>query len=94
MGSIRCLYRVLSKNFTAPCERAEKLIVEVVSIRDHDDRRVPHLWMEHELPGEERHREALAAPCVCQTTPPCFLPSGFDAATTLSIARWVAWNWW
>ena len=50
-------------------ECAEKLVVEIVAVGEHDDRRILHLRMRHQPPGVKRHRQRFARPCVCQTTP-------------------------
>ena len=41
-------------------ERAEQLVVEVVAVGQHDDRRVLHRRVQDDAPGVERHRQALA----------------------------------
>ena len=41
-------------------ERAEQLVVEVVAVGEHDERRVLHRRVQDHAPGVERHRQALA----------------------------------
>ena len=55
------LHRLLPQQLVAVGERAEELVVEVVAVGEHDQRRVRHLRLLHELAGVEGHREALAA---------------------------------
>jgi hypothetical protein len=45
----------------AALELAEKLVVEVVAVGQHHQRRVLHRRMPHHAGGEEQHGETLAA---------------------------------
>src|SRR5207249_7578475 len=60
IGTVDGLHRRLTQQITTSSERAEKLIVEVVAIGNHDDRRVLHLGMQDHTPRIEGHRQALA----------------------------------
>ena len=54
------LLRRLAQQVLAHAERAEKLVVEVVAVGEHDERRVFHRGVLDDLPGVERHEQALA----------------------------------
>ena len=55
------LHRRLPQDLVAPLELAEKLVVQVVAVRQHHQRRVLHGRMPHDLPRVEQHGKALAA---------------------------------
>ena len=46
----------------ASLELAEQLIVEIIPIREHHERRILHCRMAHDPGGIEQHGKALAAP--------------------------------
>src|SRR5690606_33957647 len=50
----------LAQQILAARESAEKLIVEVVAVGEHDDRGVLHRRLADDPPGVESHRQALA----------------------------------
>ena len=60
VGAVGGLHRRLPQQVAAAGERAEELVVEVVAVGDHDDRRVRHPRVEDDPPRVERHRQALA----------------------------------
>ena len=60
VGAAPSLRRRLPQQVPAAGERAEELVVEVVAIRQHDDRRVLHRRLADDPPGVERHGQALA----------------------------------
>src|SRR2546428_500057 len=45
------LYRLLTQQVPAACESGEQLVVEVVAVGDHDDRRVFHRRVQDQPPG-------------------------------------------
>ena len=55
------LHRRLAEDVRAALELAEKLVVEIVAVRQHDERRVLHRRVPHHARGEEEHGETLAA---------------------------------
>jgi len=55
-----CLHRLLPQQFVAACESPKELIVQIVAVGDHDQRRVLHRWMQYDPSGIERHRQTLA----------------------------------
>ena len=62
VGTAAGLGRGLPQQVLAAGERAEKLVVEVVAIRQHDDRRVLHPRLADDSAGKEGHGQALARP--------------------------------
>ena len=54
------LHRRLAEDVRAALELAEKLIVEIVSVGQHHQRRVLHRRMPHHAHAEEEHGETLA----------------------------------
>ena len=54
------LHGLLPQQLMAAGERAEELVVQVVPVGDDDQRRILHRRMQHDPPGVERHRQALA----------------------------------
>src|SRR5690606_7646105 len=54
------LNRRLAQKLPAAGEGAEELVVEVVAVGEHDDRRVLHHRLADDAAGVERHRQALA----------------------------------
>ena len=69
VGAALGLDRASAQQFRAAGERAEQLVVEVVAVGEDDQCRILHAGCRIDRPGVEGHREALARPCVCQTTP-------------------------
>jgi hypothetical protein len=57
----RGLHGRLAEDVRAALELAEKLIVEVVAVGQHDERRVLHRGLADHAGGEEEHRKTLAA---------------------------------
>ena len=55
------LRRRLAEDFRAALELAEKLVVEIVAVGQHHQRRVLHGRMPHHARGEEEHGETLPA---------------------------------
>jgi hypothetical protein len=55
------LHGRLAEDVRAALELAEKLIVEIVAVGHHHQRRVLHRRMPHHARGEEEHGETLAA---------------------------------
>ena len=51
---------ILAQQRVAAAEGAEELVVHVIPAGDDDQARVLHRRLEHDPPGVERHREALA----------------------------------
>src|SRR5690606_806065 len=45
---ILCLHRCLTENLVTALKLAEQLIIKIVSIRQHDERRVLHSRMSHD----------------------------------------------
>ena len=80
------LNRDLTKDFVAALELAEKLVVEVVAVSQHHQRRVLHRRVAHDAGRIEEHGKALAAalgvpdharPAVARRSPglpPCIRP--------------------
>jgi hypothetical protein len=60
VGSAFGLHRRLAQEVLAAREGAEELIVEVVAVGEHDQRRVLHRRLAHDPAGIERHGQALA----------------------------------
>jgi hypothetical protein len=60
VGAVVGLYRRLPQQVAAAGEGAEELVVEVVAVRDDDDRRVRHGRVQDDPAGVEGHRQALA----------------------------------
>lgn len=54
-------HRCLAEDVRAVLELAEKLVVEIVSLGQHHQRRVLHRRMPHHARGKEEHGETLAA---------------------------------
>src|SRR4030042_1960610 len=54
------LNRRLTQRFVATGKRSEELIVKIVAICDHDNRRILHGWMKNQPSSVEQHRETLA----------------------------------
>jgi len=54
------LDRALAQQALGHREGAEELVVEIVAVGEHDDRRVLHARVEDQLPRVEDHRQALA----------------------------------
>src|SRR6266853_948522 len=54
------LLRFLSQQLATTRERAEQLVVQIIPVGEHDERRVFHRWMHDKPPGIERHRQRLA----------------------------------
>jgi len=59
VGAAFSLYRRLAQEFFAAREGAEKLIVEIVSVGENDERRICHLRFKDHSTGIERHRETF-----------------------------------
>ena len=55
------LHRRLAEDVRAALELTEKLVVQVVAVGQHHQRRVLHRRMPHHAGGEEEHGETLAA---------------------------------
>jgi len=55
------LHGRLAEDVRAALELAEKLIVEIVAVGQHHQRRVLHRRMPHHAGSEEEHGETLAA---------------------------------
>src|SRR5713101_7833432 len=53
------LHRLLTQQLVAPRERSEELIIQIVSIREHNDSRVLHLRLKDEPSRIEDHRQRL-----------------------------------
>ena len=62
VGAALRLQRRQPEQVGAAREGGEQLIVEIVAIRQHDDRRIRHRQVVHDAAGVERHRQALARP--------------------------------
>ena len=60
VGTALGLGRRLPQQVLAAGERPEELVVEVVSVRQHDDRRVLHRRLADDPSGVEGHGQALA----------------------------------
>src|SRR5690606_19989435 len=58
---ILCLNRCLTENLVTTLKLTEQLIIEIVAIRQHDERRVLHSRMSYDAGCVEQHREALPA---------------------------------
>src|SRR5207253_2930662 len=54
------LHRRLAQEILAAREGAEKLLVEVVAVGEHDDGRVLHRQLADDASGVEGHRQSLA----------------------------------
>ncbi len=54
------LHRRLAQQVLAARERAEELVIEIVAVGEHDDRRILHRWLADDAARVERHRQALA----------------------------------
>ena len=63
-------------------EGGEQLIVEIVAVREHDDRGILHRQVAHDAAGVERHRQALARPLG--------VPDHADAPVAADAARLAA----
>jgi hypothetical protein len=62
MGTALGLGRRLPQQVLAARKRAEELVIEVVPVGQHDDRRVLHRRFAHDPASVERHGQALARP--------------------------------
>ena len=60
MLAVLGLLRRLAQQVLAKAERAEQLVVEVVAVGQHDERRVRHRRVLDDLAGVECHQQALA----------------------------------
>src|SRR5574338_273989 len=60
MGAVLRLYRRLAEQLLTSRERTEELIVEVVTVGEHDHCRVFHRRLADYATRIERHRQALA----------------------------------
>ena len=60
IGAVGGLHRRLAQQVAAAREGAEELVVEVVAVGEHDDRRVLHRRVQDHAAGIEGHRQALA----------------------------------
>ena len=60
VGPARRLYGWLSQQIGTPRESGEKLVVEIVAVRQHDDGWVSHRKFTDDAPSVEGHREALS----------------------------------
>ena len=60
VGAVGGLHRRLAQQVAAAREGAEELVVEVVAVGEHDDRRVRHRRVQDHAPRIEGHRQALA----------------------------------
>ena len=60
VGPVGGLHRRLAQQVAAAREGAEELVVEVVAVGQHHDRRVGHRRVQDHAPGIEGHRQALA----------------------------------
>ena len=78
------LHRFLSQQFVAAGERAEKLVVQIVAVREHNERRILHRRFQHQPPGVERHRERLARTLR--------VPDHANAPVTRSRRQVVSWR--
>src|SRR5260370_39158656 len=56
----RLLWRLAQQVLLAARERPEELVMKIVAISEHNERRVLHGRLEHNAAGVESHREALA----------------------------------
>src|SRR6266571_590343 len=57
MVAVLGLFRFLAQQLMAAGECAEKLVVQIVAVREHDQRRILHRWFKDEPSGVERHRQ-------------------------------------
>ncbi len=71
-------------------EVPEELVVEIVAIRDDDQRGVLHLGVEDDLACIKTIDRLLPLPCVCHTTPIRLSPFGDEARIVSSKARLTA----
>ena len=55
------LHRRLAQNIVATLELPEKLIVEIIAIGQHHQRRILHRRLPDQTSGVEQHRKTLAA---------------------------------
>ena len=62
MLAVLGLLRRLAQQVLAHAERAEQLVVQIVAVGQHDQRRVLHRRMLDDLARIERHQQALAGP--------------------------------
>ena len=60
MFAALCLHGRLAQRLMAAGERAEKLVVQVVAIRENDNRWILQPSIERQPAGVENHRQALA----------------------------------
>ena len=60
VGAVGGLHRRLAQQVAAAREGAEELVVEVVAVGEHDERRVRHRRVQDHAAGVEGHRQALA----------------------------------
>ena len=60
VGAVSGLHRRLAQQVAAARKGAEKLVVEIVAVGEHDDRRVGHRRVQDHPSRIERHRQALA----------------------------------
>ena len=85
----------LAQQIVAARERPEELVVEVVAIRQHDDRGIGHRRVQDDPPRVEAIVRLLPEPWVCQMMPPRWsrsAPVSFDRplssrSTALCTAR-------
>ncbi len=73
----------LPQQFAVGTEGAEELIVEVVAIRDDNQRRVLHRRMLDNLPAVKGHREALARPLRVPDDANAPVSAGLSTASTV-----------
>ncbi len=59
IGPSSCLNRSLAQQFAVIGKGAEKLIVQIVAIGDHQYRRIFHIRMPDHLAGKKHHRQAF-----------------------------------
>src|SRR5439155_13405482 len=59
-GPVLRLPRSLPQQPCAPREDPEQLVVQIVAVRQHHDRRIRKSWLRDEVPRVEEHRQTLA----------------------------------
>ena len=89
------LLRRLPQQVLAHAEGAEELVVQIVAVGQHDQRRVLHRRVLDDLAGIERHQQALArALRVPDHADLAVAVRRGGAASVRATACRTAWNWW
>ena len=84
----------LAQQVLAHAERAEELIVEIVAVGQHDQRRVLHRRMLDDLARVERHQQALAGALRVPDHADLAVAVRRASPPACAATAWrTAWNW-